>query len=212
MKDIVQQFFTAGERLEIERHIRAAETRSSGQIVVMAVSSSSRYPDAVLAGSGTLAMLLSLPATIATGSENMWLFLLIFATLFIVMHEVMKRTLFLKRLFVSRREMKGEVEEAAFKAFFQRRVHETTNHTGILLYISLFEHSVRVLADSGIDAKVGSPKWQEIVDMITAGIVERRPAEAICSAVDRCAEILQHHFPSQTDDRNELADAMIIGQ
>ena len=211
MKDIVQKFLTAGERLEIERHVRAAESLSAGQIVVMAVSSSSRYPDGVLAGSGTLAMLIALSATLATGSENMWLFLLLFAILFVVMHEVMKRALFLQRLFVNRREMSGEVEEAAFKAFFHRKVHETSQRTGILIYISLFERSVRVLADSGIDSKVGSSMWQEVVDMITAGIVEGRPAEAICRAVDRCAEILQHHFPSQTDDRNELADAMIIG-
>lgn len=211
MKDKIQKFLTASERLEIERRVRQAESATSGEIVVMAVGASSRYPAATLVGSGTLALVLAIAAMLLLRSENLWLFLAEFALLFIVAQETVKRIPALKRLFVSRREMAEEVEEAAITSFYLRNVHETTDRTGILIYISLFEHSVRVLADTGIDAKVGKQAWQEAVGMITNGIHARRQGEAICAAVDFCGSLLQRHFPQRADDRNELADVMIVG-
>ncbi|NTU57482.1 MAG: hypothetical protein HGB00_00965 [Chlorobiaceae bacterium] len=211
MKDTVEKFLTAADRLAIENRVKSAESRTSGEIVVMAVSSSSSYPAATLAGSGACSLILAIIATHFLANDTLWLFLTIFAPSFIAMHELFKRLPFLKRIFTSRRTMNEEVEEAAIKAFYLRKVHETRDRTGILIYISLFEHSVRVLGDTGIDSKVGTHLWKEAVDTITEGIRKGRQGEAICTAVDRCGELLQLHFPRKADDLNELGDAMIIG-
>ncbi|NTV25624.1 MAG: hypothetical protein HGB01_05380 [Chlorobiaceae bacterium] len=211
MKDRVQKFLTAAERLAIERKVKEAESSTSGEIVVLAVGASSHYPAAALVGSGTIALAFGVVGMLLLRSENLWLFLLLFAMLFMVSHELLKRIPTLKRLFVNRREMVEEVEEAAIRSFYRHKVHETSQRTGILIYISLFEHSVRVLADSGIDAKVGRTGWTDIVSMITKGILDGRQGEAICQAIDRCGSMLQSHFPRRSDDRNELADVMIIG-
>ncbi|HWQ26242.1 MAG TPA: TPM domain-containing protein [Chlorobaculum sp.] len=212
MKDIVQKFLTAAGRLAVENRVKSAESGTSGEIVVMAVSSSSTYPAATLAGSGALSLTFAIIASLVLSNDSLWLFITIFAPSFIAMHELVRRVPFLKRPFISRKAMAEEVEEAAIKAFYLRKVHETRDRTGILIYISLFEHSVQVLADTGIDSKVGKHLWREVVDTITDGIRKGRPAEAICTAVDRCGVMLQLHFPRKADDRNELGDAMIIGQ
>ncbi|HWR00997.1 MAG TPA: TPM domain-containing protein [Chlorobaculum sp.] len=212
MKDNVQKFLTAAGRLAVENSVKGAEAGTSGEIVVMAVSTSSSYPAASLVASGSISLVLAIIASLLLSQDTMWHFLMIFAPLFIAIHEIVKRVSFLKRPFTSRRDMAEEVDEAAIKAFYLRKVHETRDRTGILIYISLFEHSVRVFADSGIDSKVGTQLWKEIVDVITDGITRGSQAEAICTAVDRCGVLLQHHFPRKPDDLNELSDAMIIGK
>ena len=210
MKDRVQKFLTAEERLAVEKAVREAETSTSGEIVVMAVAESSNYPSAILAASGAIALVLALGGALLYGSENMWLFLVLFALFFIGANEAVKRFPMLKRSFVNRREIAEEVEEAAIHSFYHRKVHETRDRTGILIYISLYEHSVRVLADAGIDAKVGKQTWQGVVDTITKGIRDGRQGEAIREAVGICGKLLSEHFPRKSDDRNELSDAVII--
>ncbi len=211
MKEKIQKFLTAEERLLIEKAVREAEASTSGEIVVMAVGESSNYPSAIMAASGAISLVFAIGGALLCGSENMWLFLVFFALFFIGANEVVKRFSALKRPFVSRAEIAEEVEEAAIHSFYHRKVHETRDRTGILIYISLYEHSVRVLADSGIDAVVGKQLWQEVVDTITKGIRDGRQGEAIREAVGICGKLLNRHFPRKGDDRNELGDSVIIG-
>ncbi len=41
---------------------------------------------------------------------------------------------------------------------------------GVLIYLSLFEHRVRVLADDAIQDKVSQSDWEAVRDLIIAGI------------------------------------------
>ncbi len=212
MKDQAEKFLASAERLQIEARIADAEKRTSGEIVVMVVPSSYHYPLASMIGSTLLAVLFGIAVALLFGNESMWFFLEVFALSFIVLHEVIKRTPLLKRLFVTASDMKEEVEEAAITSFYQKDINQTVDHTGILIYISLFEHNVRVVADKGINAKVDRELWQEIVGVIIRGIKSKGQAAAIGAAVDRCAEILAAHFPLKPDDRNELGNEVIIGR
>ncbi len=210
MSDPAEKFLTAAARLQIEARIAEAEKRTSGEIAVMVVPSSYHYPLASMIGSSLLAVLLGIAVARVAGQDSMWFFLEIFGLSFIVLHELIKRVNTLKRLFVKASDMKEEVEEAAIQSFYHRNINLTVDHTGILIYITLFERSVRVIADQGINAKVDRNVWQEIVDTIICGIKSKGQAAAICAAVDRCAEILAAHFPLKADDRNELANDIII--
>jgi putative membrane protein len=212
MKDPAEKFLATDERLQIEARIAEAEKRTSGEIVVMVVPSSYHYPLASMIGSLLLAILLGIAAALLAGKESLWFFLEVFGISFIVLHELLKRTPFFKRFFVTASDRKEEVEEAAINAFYHKDINQTIDHTGILIYISLFEHHVRVIADKGINSKVDKVVWQEIVDTIVRGIKSKRQAAAIAAAVDRCAEILAAHFPLKAGDRNELANEVIIGR
>lgn len=217
MKEKIQKFLTDEKRHQIEQKVREAEASTSGEIVVMAVGESSNYPSAIMAASGAISLVLAIGGTMTIGSkmgygsENMWFFLILFALFFMVSNEAVKRFPVLKRPFVSHKEIAEEVEEAAIHAFFHRKVHETRDRTGILIYISRYEHSVRVLADTGIDAVVGKETWQGVVDTITKGILDKRQGEAIASAVEQCGKLLSRHFPRKSDDTNELGDEVIMG-
>jgi putative membrane protein len=212
MSDLAETFLTSGERLHIEARIAEAEKRTSGEIVVMVAPSSYHYPLASMIGSSLLAVLLGIAVALIAGKDSMWFFLEVFGFSFIVLHELIKRIPFLKRFFVTPSDMKEEVGEAAINAFYHHDINQTVDHTGILIYISLFEHNVHVVADKGINEKVERQVWQQIVNTIVKGIKCKGQAEAMAKAVDQCADILTAHFPLKPGDSNELGNLIIFGK
>ncbi len=211
MTDPVLKFLNNDEREAIGERVRLAEQRTSGEIVVMVVSSSHHYPVANIIG-GTIAGLFAAVGTaMLTGREHMWDFLGFFLLFFMLFNELIRRILPLKKLFVASGDMDEEVEEAAIASFYKKEIYNTREHCGILLYISLFEHRVRVVADKGISAVVGQEEWDGIVAMIIGGIQKKEPVGAIMTAVDRCGDMLSKRFPRKPDDTNELDNAVITG-
>jgi uncharacterized membrane protein len=52
--------------------------------------------------------------------------------------------------------------ERALDIFAQLRIWDTTHNNGVLIYLLLADRDVEIVADRGIDAKVGSAGWEKI--------------------------------------------------
>lgn len=217
MANLAEKFLNDQDREKIENSVKEAEKHTSGEIVPMVVSRSYHYPISDVIGGFVFAFPLSLILTYFMGgwfwigNYNLWLFLGLIAVLFILFHQIIKRTCCLKRLFVSEREIAEEVEEAAITSFFGEGLYHTRDETGILIFISVFEHKVWVLADRGINAKVKPGQWDEIVKMIIDGIKNNNQADAISKAIDEMGGILKEYFPIKADDTNELKNLIVEG-
>ncbi len=211
MKNLAASFLNDKDKIKIRKAVEDVEKITSGEIVPMIVSSSYHYPVSNIAGGFTLGMIISLAVVFITGDQNLWFFLSIFMISFILMREVTKRVLPLKKFFISRNEINEEVEEAAITAFYKNGLYKTRDETGVLLFISVFEKKVWVLADRGINEKVDYSEWKHIVNYITDGIHEKNQGHAIAGAVSRVGEILREHFPIKPDDTDEL-DNLIIDE
>ena len=215
MKDLAKIFLSNDERARVETAVKEAEKLTAGEIVVMIISASYQYPLAIVIGAAAFALLLALIFTplagawLWIGGQNMWLFLGFLTVFFILFHEIIKRIPWLKRFFISRKEIDDEVEEAAITNFFDQGLYRTRDQTGVLVLISVFERRVWVLADRGINAKVSESQWDDIVKMITDGIKQKRPADAICEAVEKIGELLKTYFPIKPDDTDELKNLII---
>jgi putative membrane protein len=215
MKDLAKQFLTDDERSRVTAAVQEAEKLTAGEIVVMIISASYHYPMANVIGAAAFAFAMALVFTVLVGEwlwiggQNMWLFLGFLTVFFILFHVVIKRTLWLKRIFISQREMNEEVEEAAITNFFNEGLYRTRDETGVLILISVFEHKVWVLADKGINTKVREGQWDDIVKKIVDGIKQGQQAEAICQAVENIGDLLKDHFPVKPDDTDELKNLII---
>ncbi len=215
MKDLAKHFLSEEERRRIEAVVTESEKKTSGEIVPMIVSASDHYPMADVIGAVAFALPIAIALTyliglwLWIGGQNMWLFLGLFAVLFLIFRTLVKHWLGLKRLFVSRRDMDEEVEEAAVTRFFREGLHRTRDETGVLVFISVFEHRVWVLADRGINARVRDGQWDEPVGTIIEGIKQNRQADAICEAVKSIGTILAEHSPIKPDDTNELRNLIV---
>ena len=52
--------------------------------------------------------------------------------------------------------------ERALDIFSQLRIWDTAHNNGVLIYLLFADHNVEIVADRGIDAKVGSSGWEKI--------------------------------------------------
>jgi putative membrane protein len=217
--------FDDEERQRINAAVKAAEAKTSGEVVPVVSTESGRYDRAEDVAGFVIALLglaaawfafqgVAVPAGrwdegphVALGL--LWV-VLILAVGFIAGTAVAARTAWLKRLFVSRAEMSAEVDEAARAAFAALRVHRTEGGTGILLFASLFERMVVVLGDAGIAEKLGQEAWDQVRDTLVAGLRAGQPAGGFVDAIRLCGEHLAAHFPVETGDVNELSDELRI--
>jgi len=215
MKTLAKRFLTQQEHAQINAAVESAEAKTSGEIVCMIQSASYHYPMANVLGATALALpsaLLLAPLVggwLWLGTQNMWLFLSLFCLLFAIFYFLVQNWAGLKRHFISQREIGEEVEEAAVTSFFRHGLYRTRDATGVLIFISVFERKVWVLADHGINARIAPGDWEAIVQSITDGIKDGRPAAAICEAVQKVGQILETHFPVRPDDQDELRNVIV---
>jgi len=218
MTNLAEKLLSKSDQKRIEAVVAATEKKTAGEIVCMIVSSSYQYPMADVLGATAFALPLALLAAhflggwLWLGTQNMWLFLGLFTIFFVLFHQIVARCPTLKRRFISQREIDEEVEEAAVNGFFRKGLYRTRDANGVLLFISVFEHKVWLLADKSIHEKIPQEEWSQMVGRITRGIRSGQGVEAICKAIQDIGDLLQVHFPIKPGDSNELTNLIIDKQ
>jgi uncharacterized membrane protein len=100
--------------------------------------------------------------------------------------------------------------ERALDIFSQLRIWDTAHNNGVLIYLLLADRTVEIVADRGIDAKVGAAVWRKIcADMETdfrAGNFEG----GVIKGIGEVSRQLATYFPKHGAGRNELPDAPVV--
>lgn len=112
--------------------------------------------------------------------------------------------------FIAKLEMEEEVDRAAAAAFQQNRLRNTRDSTGILIYISLYEHKVRILGDDAISGKLVHADWNHICDAIINGFKEKQYTDGIVEGIALSGKLLAEHFPIKEGDKDELSNELVI--
>jgi putative membrane protein len=204
-----ETFFTTQEQERIQQAVGAAEQKTAGEIVPMIVNASARYAEVEMGGIvtglvvGTLASFIWHDPWETLHSQLLWPLAGAVVGFLVCIIPAVKRSL------IPQDRIETAVDLRSLAAFTAHGLHYTKDHTGILILISLLEHRVEVLADKGINEKVSSGTWDEIVRIVTAGLKSGNACDAFCKAIDRCGEILAQHFPRAADDRDELANKLL---
>jgi putative membrane protein len=112
-----------------------------------------------------------------------------------------------RRSLVSRKELDETCRQRAENAFLEEEIFNTRHRTGIMIFISFFEHEVVVMADRGISKVVEQKEWDKIVAALVAHIRSGKIVEGVEAGIKRCGEILlEKGFVKTDDDINELRD------
>ena len=114
------------------------------------------------------------------------------------------------RLIIPNTLKNRRVYARALQHFVESGVYRTTEHSGVLIFVSVLERKVFVIADSGVAAKVAQTEWDGICKIMTGGLKEHQAAHAFISAVKECGKILQEHFPNKAENPNELPDGLVV--
>jgi uncharacterized membrane protein len=95
-------------------------------------------------------------------------------------------------------------------------IWDTTDHTGILIYINLADHAVEILADRGIDAHVAREQWESLCRIMTEGFAKDEHPTAVQTVVGHIHALAQQHYPAHPDSAagtanpNELPDRPLL--
>jgi len=102
--------------------------------------------------------------------------------------------------------------ERALTLFGKLRVWDTEDNNGILIYLSLAEHTIELIADRGLNARVAAERWSAIADELGRALSDRRFEEGLNQAIDAVTALLIAHFPRDGDapKPNALPDAPVV--
>lgn len=113
----------------------------------------------------------------------------------------------LRRALVSRKLLDSNVRTAARARFVEQGIADTCKRTGILVYVSLFERRVEVVADTGVPVHRLGKRWTD-----ATGALDRAARAGVGPFLDALrafAPLLAEAVPRSADDVNELPDDMV---
>ncbi len=209
------------DRLDRERirdAVGRAEERTAGEIVPVVVPRSDDYEETVWRGAAAavLAALVAVLLTLRvyTGWGLAWLFapwgvaLVVLAAA--TVGALLARYVYpLQRLLAGGERLDETVHRRALQAFVEEEVFNTRDRTGILLFVSLREHRIEVLGDTGINQRVDADDWAEVVARIRRGIKNDNLTEGLVEAIEMCGRLLKRKGVGVgPDDENELTDTV----
>jgi len=79
----------------------------------------------------------------------------------------------------------------------------------ILIYASLRDRQVELVAHDAIHKAVGEGPWNAAVAAVTEGMKAGKPAEGFIRAVEICGDALAAHFPSTGPAQNRLSNDIL---
>lgn len=212
--------FTDAEHDRIREAVRLAESNTSGEIVAYLMESSDHYGVAYLRSLlffCASAVLISFGVLLASEGWGLgWLetaagiaVVAVLGALFGLLVVWAVPPAF--RFFAGTVRMARTTRLQAFRAFVEEEVFATKDRTGILVFVSLREHRVEVLADKGINSVVDDGVWHEVVNLIITGIRQQTLTDGLVAGIAKCGDLLhQHGIEIQTPDTNELSNDLRI--
>jgi putative membrane protein len=205
--------FTADEKRRIADAVNQAESNTSGELVPYIVDRSDHYNETPVYAAISAAIFIVIILNVLS---LLWLLPFKFDTLnFSILIIGFMALVYLpvafikplKRMMTNPRKMDNMVNRRALQAFVEEEVFNTRDRTGVLIFISAFEHRVELIADSGITDKTEPDYWQSIVDDLILGIKKKQTPEALAKAVEECGRLLKEAgFDRKPDDSDELSN------
>jgi putative membrane protein len=196
------------EQKPIVEAIRAAETKTAGEIFCVIAHSSSSYRLVPIAWAALVSLVVPLPLIYFTSWPAGVIYMFQLAA-FIVTALVLSPPAVRYRI-VPKRAMHRRAHAEAMRQFLAQGLHLTERRTGVLIFASVAEHYAEIVADAGINAKVGRDVWEAAIATLIAAIKDGRPGDGFVAAVEQCGSVLAQHFPPGAINRDELPNKLIV--
>ncbi|MCY4172099.1 MAG: hypothetical protein OXF08_10965 [Bacteroidetes bacterium] len=216
----MKSILTEADLNQIKEAVSTAEKQTSGEIVPYIVPQSAQHEVAVWRGSGLFALIgyaVILSVRWFSGWGGALITEGIMPVLIVILTGVLGAVITqwvpsVKRRFAGSRRLALATHHRAMEAFLEKEVFLTRERTGILLFISLFEHRIEVVGDSGINAKVSPEDWTHIVARIQKHMKDGNLTDGLVEGIHECGHLLEKAgVEIRDDDTNELSDDVTFG-
>ena len=100
--------------------------------------------------------------------------------------------------------------QRAIELFSRLGVWDTENNSGVLIYVQLLDRRIEIVADRGINARVGEACWAAICRRMEAAFSVNEHEQGIVRALGEISAVLAEHFPAAVANDNELPNAPLL--
>jgi putative membrane protein len=223
---------TASDHKRIAEAITEAESKSSGEIFCVLAHEVSRYREvpllwasvAALAGPPLLVLLglrrLALADMFSSWSDDslrmveglivrvLTTYSLLQAGLFLIVALIVALPS-IRRVMTPRFLKRHRVRQLARHHFVASGARLSHAEPHILIYASLADRQVELVAHNAIHKAVGEGPWNAAVAAVTAGMKSGKPADGFVRAIEICGQALATHFPSTGPVKNQLSNEIL---
>ncbi len=227
------------DHARIDQAIKAAENRTSGEISCVVTGEVSQYREIPLAYAAAAALILPplllvfglqpwtlIDRYMPSGADTTWsvgggrlatqtvvsgaiaAYAMAQAALFalvalIVAIPAVRRPLtprFLKR---------HRVRRMAYGHFASTGLIHAPGRTGVLIFASLKDRQVEIIAEKAIHDAVGDRVWDAATHALALGMRRRDPGQGFMDAITLCGEALAEHFPASGPHAHRSTDELV---
>ena len=100
--------------------------------------------------------------------------------------------------------------ERAIEMFAQLRIWDTEHNNGVLVYLLLADRAVEIVADRGIQTKIGSHEWEAICRKMETAFKKDDYEGGIVRGIQEVTLHVAKHFPATGAHLNELLDKPVL--
>ncbi|HHS12577.1 MAG TPA: hypothetical protein ENN03_02280 [bacterium] len=210
----VKPVLSKQDRGRLDDLLAEAEKKTGTQIVLALVRRSDSYPElpwtAFALGSSLAGLAVLIQILFFTGWETRMTVLsaaglILAAGAFLALLTVLSRGF--ARLFLPAHRAETEVRQYAESLFLNRELFATKGRRGVLMLVSVFEHKVILLPDSGLYSILTPEAMKRIIGSMTPLLKRRRIAPAFEAGLEGLARVLKGYQGPGKD--NELPDTLI---
>ena len=98
----------------------------------------------------------------------------------------------------------------ALDIFSHLRIWDTAHNNGVLVYLLLADRKVEIIADRGIDARVGREGWETICRDMEADFRQGQFETGVIKGIEAVSRELAKYFPASGAHPNELPDQPLV--
>jgi putative membrane protein len=207
---------TPEDREKVRASVATAESGLTAEIVPCVFDQSSPYPESIWAGAGAGMSLAVAALFLLDMFHPLWLplsRLILWVPAAGLFGAALGRWCGpAKRALIGAHRMEEAVARRAKEVYFDRGIANTAGRDGVLIFASLLERRVVVLADETVRAKIPPAAWDAAVAAMTSLAAEGRVADGLCAAVEKAAAAMSAAgFAGKPASGNELGDEPITG-
>lgn len=201
-------FISQTDRENIAEAIRQVEKNTDGELVTVISRQSDQYFYIPLLWATLIAlaipgliMIVDHPLALMHSYTIQFVSFLVLAILFRWQPVTMR--------LIPRQVKHQRAHRVAMEQFFMQNLHHTKSASGILIFVSIAERYVEIIADKGINDVVPAGSWDAIVEQFTSRVKGGQVATGFLETIDACGHVLAEHYPKSDGNPNELPNHLV---
>jgi putative membrane protein len=190
---------TSDDHRRIREAAAAVEERTGSKIAVVITRQSGRYVAYTVAWATLTAFVGGMLLALTQPSMHARLVVFLELWIFVGVLLLLEATP-LRFAIVSKRVRYGNARNLAHREFAAHLAGEGSNQKRILIFASIGERYVEIIADHATHALAPQESWNRIVDELVTSVSSGRIADGVVSAIEACDAILPGKTETSMDE------------